>query len=54
MSPPGIVVGVQESLIFLVNSHILKMAMMLKSSAEYNIGEPRSWKTFALGAQQRK
>ena len=35
MSPPGIVVGVQESLIFLVN-HILKMATMLKSSTEYN------------------
>jgi len=34
--PPEIVVGVQESLMFLVNSHILKMTAMLKPSTEYN------------------
>ena len=34
--PPEIVIGVQESLMLLVNSHILKMAAMLKPSAEYN------------------
>jgi len=34
--PLEIVVGVRESLMLLVNSHILKMAAMLKSSAEYN------------------
>jgi len=31
-----VIVGVRESLMFLVNSHILKMAAMLKSSVEYN------------------
>ena len=36
MPPPEIVIGVQESLMLLVNSHILKMAAMLKPSAEYN------------------
>ena len=34
--PPEIIVGVRESLMLLVNSHILKMATMLKPSAEYN------------------
>ncbi|EGI62905.1 hypothetical protein G5I_08738, partial [Acromyrmex echinatior] len=34
--PPEIVIDVQESLMLLVNSHILKMAAMLKPSAEYN------------------
>jgi len=34
--PPEIVVGFRESLMLLVNSHILKMAAMLKPSAEYN------------------
>jgi len=34
--PPEVVVGVRESLILLVNNHILKMAAMLKPSAEYN------------------
>ena len=36
MPPPEIVVGARESLMLLINSHILKMAAMLKSSAEYN------------------
>ena len=36
MSPPEVVVGVRESLMLLVNSHILKMATILKSNAEYN------------------
>ena len=36
MSPPEIVVDILESLMLLVNSHILKMAAMLKLSAEYN------------------
>jgi len=31
-----IVVGIRESLMFLINSHILKMAAILKPSAEYN------------------
>ena len=34
--PPEIVIGIQESLMLLENSHILKMAAMLKLSAEYN------------------
>jgi len=33
---PEIVVGVRESLMLLVNSHILKMVAMLKPNAEYN------------------
>jgi len=36
MAPPEIVVGVRESLMLLVNSHIFKIAAMLKPSAEYN------------------
>ena len=36
MPPLEIVVGVRESLMLLVNSHILKMAAMSKASAEYN------------------
>jgi len=36
MAPPEIVVGVRESLMLLVNSHIFKIAAMLKLSAEYN------------------
>ena len=36
MPPPEIVVGIRESLMLLVNIHILKMAAMLKPSAEYN------------------
>jgi len=35
VSPPEVVVGVRENLM-LLNSHILKMAAMLKPSAEYN------------------
>ena len=35
MPPPDVVVDVQENLILLVNSYILKAAM-LKPSAEYN------------------
>jgi len=34
--PPPEVVGVWESLMLLVNNHILKMTAMLKPSAEYN------------------
>jgi len=34
--PPEIIVGVRESLMRLVNSHILKMTTMLKPSAKYN------------------
>lgn len=34
--PPKVIVGVRENLMFLVNSHILKTATMLKTSAEYN------------------
>jgi len=33
---PSEVVVIRESLMILVNSHILKMAAMLKQSAEYN------------------
>ena len=33
---PEVVVGVRESLMLLVNSHILKIAAMLKPSAKYN------------------
>jgi len=40
MPLPEVVVGVRESLMLLINSHsqniILKMAAMLKPSAEYN------------------
>jgi len=36
MSLLEVVVDIQESLMFLVNSHILKMAAMLKLSAKYN------------------
>jgi len=36
MLPPKIVVGVRESLMLLVNNHILKMAAMLKPNTEYN------------------
>ncbi|KYM76146.1 hypothetical protein ALC53_13463, partial [Atta colombica] len=38
VSPPEVVVGVRENLMLLINSHILKMATMLQSSAEYNRG----------------
>ena len=34
--PSEIVVGVRENLMLLVNSHILKTAARLKSSAKYN------------------
>jgi len=34
--PPSEVVVIRESLMILINSHILKMAAMLKPSAEYN------------------
>ena len=36
MPPLEIVVGVRESLMLLVNSHIFKMAAMLKPNAKYN------------------
>jgi len=34
--PPPEVIGVRESLMLLVNSYILKVAMILKPSTEYN------------------
>jgi len=34
--PPEVIVDVRENLMLLINSHILKMAAMLKPSAEYN------------------
>jgi len=34
VSPPEVVVGVRESLILLINNHILKM--VVESRAEYN------------------
>ncbi|EGI58775.1 hypothetical protein G5I_13109 [Acromyrmex echinatior] len=37
-----VVVGVRESLMLLVNSHILKMAAMLKPSTEYH-RRPSRW-----------
>ena len=36
MFSPKVVVGIRESLMLLINSHFLKMAAMLKPSAEYN------------------
>jgi len=32
---PPVVVGIRESLMLLINNHILKMAAMLKPSTEY-------------------
>ena len=52
MSLLEVVVDIQKSLMFLVNSHILKMAAMLKLVRSI-IEKPRSSKSFALGAQQR-
>ena len=36
MPPPEVIVGIRESLMLLVNSHILKIVAMLKPSVEYN------------------
>ena len=36
MPLPEVVAGVRESLMLLVNNHILKMAAMLKPNTEYN------------------
>ena len=49
---PVVVVGVREKLMLLVNSHILKMAAMLKPNAEYN--RRAAIIEDAPGAQQRK
>ena len=34
--PPEVVVGIRENLMLLINSHISKMATILKPSAKYN------------------
>jgi len=34
--PPPEIVGVRENLMLVINSHIVKMAAMLKPNAEYN------------------